>query len=36
MTSEYFTASLESPREEWELEAVDHPVFVLTRVASSI
>jgi hypothetical protein len=36
MTAQYFTAGLESPLGDWEREAVDHPVFVLTPVASSI
>jgi hypothetical protein len=30
MTAKYFDASLESPLAEWEREAVEHPVFVLT------
>lgn len=36
MTSKYFTASLDSPLGEWEREAVDHPVFVLTPVSNPI
>jgi deazaflavin-dependent oxidoreductase (nitroreductase family) len=30
MTAPYFSAQRESPAPEWEQEAVDHPVFILT------
>lgn len=32
MTSRYFGADTDSPLGDWRLEAVDHPVFVLTPV----
>ena len=32
MTAPYFTAHLASPVDEWEREALDHPVFILTPV----
>lgn len=32
MTSRYFIATVDSALEDWEQEAVDHPVFLLTSV----
>ncbi|HSM44526.1 MAG TPA: nitroreductase family deazaflavin-dependent oxidoreductase [Acidimicrobiia bacterium] len=32
MTAPYFTAHVGSPIDEWEREALDHPVFILTPV----
>lgn len=32
MTAPYFTAHEDSPIEEWEREALDHPTFILTPV----
>lgn len=35
MTAPYFTATGDSPLEEWEQEAVVHPVFILTPATSA-
>lgn len=32
MTSRYFTATVDSALEDWEQEAVEHPVFLLTPI----
>lgn len=32
MTDDYYSADFDSPLEDWEEEAVDHPVFILTPV----
>lgn len=36
MASQYFKADIKSPLGDWEREAVDHPVFVLTPVTAAI